>query len=48
MEFGKNAISIYVAYGTTIILLGGLIILSLRRARKTAAELAVLEAKRNA
>lgn len=48
MDFGKNALSIYAAYGTTIVLFAGLILLSLRRARKTAAELAALEAKRNA
>lgn len=47
MEFGKNAMSIYAAYGATAILLIGLVLLSVRRARKTAAELAALEAKRN-
>lgn len=48
MELGKNALSIYAAYGTTIVLFTALILLSLRRAHKTAAELAALEAKRNA
>lgn len=47
MDLGKNALSIYAAYGATIILLIGLVFLSLRRARKTAADLAVLERKRN-
>lgn len=47
MEFGKHALYIYSAYGVTIVLLVGFVALSLRRARKVAAELATLEANRN-
>lgn len=48
MDFGKHAFYIYAAYGVTIILLAGLVLLSLRRARKIAADLAALEVNRNA
>ncbi len=48
MDLGKNALSIYAAYGTTVLLFAALILLSVHRARKTTAKLAALEAKQNA
>ncbi len=46
-DLGKYAATIYAAYGVTIVLLAGIIIASLMRAKKTKAQLAELEARRN-
>lgn len=46
-DLGKYAATIYAAYGVTIVLLAGIILTSLLRARKTKRQLAELEARRN-
>lgn len=46
-DLGKYAATIYAAYGVTIILLISITVTSLMRAKKTKAQLAELEARRN-
>ena len=46
-DFGKNALSIYAAYGTTLGLLAVLVIWSVLRSRKVKRDLDAMEAKRN-
>lgn len=46
-DLGKYAATIYMAYGVTIVLLAGIILTSVLRARKTKAQLDALEARRN-
>ncbi len=46
-DLGKYAVTILSAYGVTIVLLAGIILASLVRARQTKRQLAELEARRN-
>ncbi len=45
-DLGKYAVPVLAAYASMIVLLGGLVLLSLRNAKKSKATLAHLEAKR--
>lgn len=47
VDLGKHALTVLSAYGISLILLGGLIWLSLRRSRKMQQELARMEAARD-
>ena len=44
-DLGKYAVEVLSAYAVSLVLLGGLIWLSLRRARRTEAELREIEAR---
>ena len=46
-ELGKYAETVLTAYGSTIVLLAAIVIVSVLRARKTKRQLAELEARRN-
>jgi len=47
-ELGKYAAEVLSAYGVSLVLLAGLVLLSLRKGRRARADLARIEAKKDA
>lgn len=47
VDLGKHSVEILASYGASLAMLGGLIWISLRRARKMRAELTRMEAERD-
>lgn len=46
-DLGKYAVEVISAYGVSLLLLAGLVLLSLRKGRRARADLARIEASRN-